>query len=73
MEMIIHDENKYVSIWLTKSEASDSKLQDELKPIYAEYKMKKYRVAVFKSGDGDLTTLTKDILKHAIDVDAKSM
>ena len=52
MEMNIHDDTQIVEIWLTNAEKTDPVLQDELKGIYAEYKAKKYMVAVFQSGQG---------------------
>ena len=54
MEMNIHDDTQIVEIWLTNAEKTDPVLQNELKGIYAEYKAKKYMVAVFQSGQGDL-------------------
>lgn len=71
IELNIHDEQKYVSIWLTKDEAADSDLRENLKPLYSEYKQKKYRVVVFESGRGDLPMLTRDLLKHNIELSAQ--
>ena len=71
MEMNVHDDQKYVSIWLTKAEAADVQMREQLKPLYKKYKQKKYRVVVFESGTGDLLTLTKDLLKHALEVNAR--
>lgn len=51
-----------MEIWLTNTEKSDSFLRDSLKQIYAEYKAKKYMVAVFESGNGDLYENTRDLL-----------
>ena len=62
MEMNIHDDTQIVEIWLTNAEKTDPVLQDELKGIYAEYKAKKYMVAVFQSGQGDLYENTRDLL-----------
>ena len=59
MEMNIHDDTQIVEIWLTNAEKTDPVLQDELKGIYAEYKAKKYMVAVFQSGQGDLYENTR--------------
>ena len=68
IELNIHDEQKYVSVWLTKAEAADADLRESLKSLYTEYKQKKYRVVVFESGRGDLPTLTKDLLRHNIEL-----
>lgn len=64
MEMNVHDEKKYVSIWLTRNESRDDALRESLKPIFSEYQAKKYKVVVFESGNGDLTTLTQSLLSY---------
>lgn len=64
MEMNVYDNKKYVSIWLTRSEARDDALRENLKPIFGQYKAKDYKVVVFESGNGDLTTLTQNLLSH---------
>ncbi len=71
MEINIHDKQKYVSIWLTKAETLDTELRKSLKPLYAEYKQKKYRVVVFESGTGDLIALTKDLLKYTLETSVR--
>ena len=71
IELNIHDEKKYVSVWLTKAETTDPALRESLKSLYSEYKQKKYRVVVFESGRGDLPTLTRDLLKHNIELSAQ--
>ena len=64
MEMNVYDDKKYVSIWLTRSESRDDALRESLKPICRKYKEMKYNVVVFESGNGDLLTLTKDLLAY---------
>ena len=71
MIKIVHDDEKYVEIWLTNAESEDKDLREGLKPLFKEYKAKKYRVVVFSSGRGDLLTLTKDLLKHTLEVNAR--
>ena len=68
IELNIHDKQKYVSVWLTRAESADPALKESLKSLYSEYKQKKYRVVVFESGRGDLPTLTRDLLKHNIEL-----
>ena len=51
MEIEVKDKQKRVNIWLTHAESQDEALMESLKPIYREYKAKKYLVAVFASGD----------------------
>lgn len=62
MQIDINDTNKLVSIWLTNSEGSDENLNKNLKPLYKEYKAKKYKVAVIYSGDKDICELTEGLI-----------
>ena len=64
MEINIHDDKKMVEIWLTRAEKQDEALQQELKPLYAQYKKKKYMVAVFESGEQDLYQNTLALLSY---------
>ena len=61
MEMNVRDDQKLVEIWLTNAEKIDPVLREGLKEIYAKYKTKKYMVAVFESGKGDLYENTRDL------------
>ena len=62
MEMNVRDDKKIVEIWLTNAEKNDPVLRESLKDVYAKYKAKKYLVAVFESGSGDLYQYTRDLL-----------
>ena len=64
MEINIHDDKKMVEVWLTRAEKQDEALQQELKPLYAQYKKKKYIVAVFESGEQDLYQNTLALLSY---------
>jgi hypothetical protein len=64
LEINVLDDKKIVEIWLTRAEQEDPALNASLKDIYAEYKQKKYTVAVFKSGDRDLYQSTLDLLSY---------
>ena len=64
MEIDVKDKEKRVNIWLTRAESQDQALLDSLKPLYKEYKAKKYLVAVFSSGTEDLKSLTCDLLRN---------
>lgn len=64
MKIDIRDEQKIVEIWLSKAEQGDPGLSDTLRKICAEYGPRKYTVAVFKSGEGDLLDLTSDLLLY---------
>ena len=62
MEFHVRDDKKIVEIWLTNAEKNDPVLREKLKDVYAEYKAKKYLVAVFESGSADLYQCTRDLL-----------
>lgn len=62
MEIHVRDSSKLVEVWLTNSEKRDENLRERLKPLYREYKEKDYLVAVFESGEQDLTDLTSSLL-----------
>ena len=64
LELEIKDQQKRVNIWLTHAESQDPAVMESLKPIYQEYKAKKYLVAVFSSGTEDLKSLTCDLLRY---------
>ena len=71
MLKFVHDDIKLVEIWLTKAESDDDVFRRKLEPIFAEYKKKKYRVVVFSSGKGDMLELTKDLLKHNLELSVR--
>ena len=62
MKINIRDDLKIVDIWLANSEKEDRELREQLKPLYAEYRAKKYLVAVFESGSEDLWDNTSQLL-----------
>ena len=64
MEMAVKDERKLVEIWLTNAEKADPVLRAGLQNIYDKFKKKKYLVAVFESGNGDLYAQTRDLLLY---------
>ena len=64
MEIIVNDSSKIVEIWLSSAEKDSTAVHNSLKPVYAAYKAKKYKVAVFQSGSGNLFGNTKDLLLH---------
>ena len=49
---------------MTNAEKNDPAVQARLKELYAKYKEKKYTVAVFHSGGGDLYQSTLDLLTY---------
>ena len=48
LEMRVHDDKKLVEVWLTKMEKDDPQVNAELIALYAQYKSRKYMVAVFQ-------------------------
>lgn len=62
MEIHVRDGSKLVEVWLTNSEKRNVELREQLKPLYQKYKEKDYLVAVFESGEQDLTELTSGLL-----------
>ena len=62
MEINVRDGSKLVEVWLTNTEKRDAELRERLKPLYQEYKGKDYLVAVFESGEQNLTDLTSSLL-----------
>ncbi len=72
MEINIHDNEKCVSVWLTKEESQDETMHDKLTPFCQHWKAKKYRVVIYKSGTKNLAEITKDLLAHTLKTSAKS-
>ena len=64
MKIEVFDEKKMVCIWLDHADQENPAIQDQLKPLYQEYKQKKYLVSVFYSGYEDLEQLTGDLLLY---------
>lgn len=64
MEMEVREADKKVLIWLTRAESNSVEMKESLKPIYREFKAKKYLVAVFESGKESLEELTRELLLY---------
>ena len=64
MELKVHDNTKIVEVWMTNAEKNDPAVQARLKKLYAKYREKKYTVAVFQSGSGDLYQSTRALLAY---------
>ena len=62
MEINVKDDIKIVEVWLTQEEKRDAVLRERLKPLYQDYKKKKYLVAVFESGSQNLWEETGALL-----------
>ena len=64
MEVKVNHDMKLVQIWLTKADQEDAALMEGLRHQYQVYKEKKYMVAQFHSGAGDLYGLTRDLVLY---------
>lgn len=64
MEIIVQEQRKLVTVWLTRKEQENGALREQLKSLYAGYAEKKYTVAVFLSGGGELYHNTRDLLLY---------
>lgn len=62
MEIKVRDEQKNVEIWLTRADRKDPAVQAELERLYRFYWGKHYLMAVFQSGEEDLTEQTSSLL-----------
>ena len=62
MEVRVHEDMKLVEVWLNRQEQSDAEIREQLRKMHQECKARKYMVAQFYSGDGDLYTFTRDLL-----------
>ena len=71
MELNVYPDQRFVEIWLTKTEHGDTALQSRLKSLYRSYKAQKYLVAVFISGVKDLEESTTGLLLHNQTIAAK--
>ena len=64
LEINVRDDRKIVEVWLTNQEKQDESLKERLKDLYQQYREKKYIVAVYMSGDLNLTEETSALLCH---------
>lgn len=59
MEMMIDHQHHLISIWLP----NDEKDVAILEPVFRKYRGSPYKVAVFRSGKGDLVNNTAGLLR----------
>lgn len=62
MELSVNNSGKYACIWLTRADKADVLVMNQLQYFIDEFKQKKYRVAIFESGEQDLVEKTKELL-----------
>ncbi len=63
---------KAVLFWISKAEAEDKEFMDSLKPEFKKWKKKGYLPTVFESGEGSLEDGMYLLLKHNMEVLAKT-
>ncbi|MEN6471853.1 MAG: hypothetical protein ABFC62_10350 [Clostridiaceae bacterium] len=71
MEIIANEKDRILEIWLTNAEKNDAVLRASLKPLYSQWKAKKYLPVVYESGSGDLKESILGLLQHNREVIAK--
>ena len=64
MNIEVNDEFKFAVVWLTNEEKENQQMLENLKPLMAEYKQRKYKFVIMESGKQDLLELTKGLLNH---------
>ena len=64
LQIDVFDNQKIVAVWLTKAERNDERVREKLRELRADYKAKKYTVAEYQSGDGDLHTSIYELLRY---------
>ena len=64
MQLNVNEKTKIVQIWMTNDEKTDSRAQAKMKDVCAQYKAKKYLVAVFYSGKNELYPSIRDLLAY---------
>ena len=64
LEFHVDNESYIVGIWLTNAEKKDDDLKKELQFVCDDYRNKKYKIAFFLSGNGNLLEYTQSLLLH---------
>lgn len=64
LQIDVFDNQKIVAVWLTKAERGDERVREKLRELRSEYKAKKYTVAEYQSGEGDLHTSIYELLRY---------
>ncbi|MBQ6213287.1 MAG: hypothetical protein IJJ57_10410 [Ruminococcus sp.] len=60
--MNILEKSKIVEVWLTNEDQRSSDIEDEVDRICMEWSGKKYKIAVIRSGSGDLFSSMEGLL-----------
>ena len=64
MQIDLDTRIRIAEIYLSRRDQEDPEIQAQLTPLFKEYKAKGYMVAVYRSGNKDLTRQTSDLLCH---------
>ena len=64
LQIDVLDDKKIVAVWLTRAEDANEAVRARIDGLCREYKPRKYRVAVYKSGREDLHTSVLDLLVY---------
>jgi GTPase SAR1 family protein len=62
LKITVYDDKKLAAVWLTKAEDQDTALQEQLRQMYRDYTDKKYKVAVFHSGNDSFYECLRDLV-----------
>ncbi len=73
IRITINDEIKAVQFWCGKSDSEDEGLFEKVNAIYNKIApSKKYKKVIYRSGDGDLVSLTAELLRINLNAPAAS-
>ena len=64
IEINVCDNKRIIEIWLTNKENIEECWKKSLQSLLENYKQKKYKIAIFKSGEKKLTDCTAGLLLH---------
>ena len=64
LQIDVLDNKKIVAVWLTRAEDANEAVRARIDGLCREYRPRKYQVAVYKSGSGDLHTSVLDLLAY---------
>ena len=62
MEFIIDNQKKLAQVWMSHADQASDEKQLKLEKFIADCREKKIFVCVYRSGDGDLSENTKELL-----------
>lgn len=60
--MNILEKSKIVEVWLTNEDQQNMEIESEVERICTEWSGRKYKIAVIRSGSGDLFTSAEGLL-----------